>query len=78
MIAQRIPINNVVAPSDEATVQAAIAFFNKRPTMLTYRWMCDTCGMIYTGSAPASCECCGKEVSLASMPDFPREMNSHW
>ncbi len=78
MIAQRKPINNAVVKSDEATVQAAITLLTRRPTTISYRWLCECCGMIHTGSAPAQCESCGQEVTLAHDGDLPREMGTHW
>jgi rubrerythrin len=80
MIAQRIDTNNAVVTSDDATertVQAAVTLLSKRP-ITPYRWICETCGMIHRGSAPASCESCGKEVSPVYQPDFQREMGSRW
>ncbi|TMD57254.1 MAG: hypothetical protein E6I93_03200 [Chloroflexi bacterium] len=81
MIAQRIGTNNDVVTSDDATaqtVQAAVTLLSRRPTPISYRWVCETCGMIYRGSAPTSCESCGKEVSPVHQPDFHREMCSRW
>ncbi|HLX57800.1 MAG TPA: hypothetical protein VKR83_12310 [Ktedonobacteraceae bacterium] len=78
MIAQRIPDNNAVVKSDDATVQAAVMLLMRRPTTISYRWICETCGMIHAGSAPAHCESCGKEVTLAHETDLPREMGTRW
>ena len=78
MIAQRKPNNKAVVRSDEATVQAAVTFLSRRPTVISYRWLCETCGMIHAGSAPARCESCGKEVTLAHENDLPREMGTRW
>ena len=81
MIAQRITTNNGVVTGDKATertVQAAVTFLSRRPGAVSYRWVCETCGMIYRGSAPGSCESCGKEVSPLHEPDLHREMCSRW
>ncbi len=78
MIAQATKTNNGVVTSDEATVQAVVEMLSKNQSVKIYRWTCETCGMIYTGSAPDSCECCGKEASLVHQPDFRREMCSRW
>lgn len=78
MIAQRIPDNNAVVKSDDATVQAAVMLLMRRPTTISYRWICENCGMIHAGSAPARCESCGKEVTLAHETDLPREMSTRW
>jgi rubrerythrin len=78
MIAQRKYTNDAVDLSDVATVQAAMNLLSRRPTPLSYRWVCETCGMIHTGSAPSNCESCGGSVSLAHPDDICREMGSRW
>jgi rubrerythrin len=79
MIAQRKPTNKAVVRNDDATVQAAVTLLTRRnPTAISYRWICETCGMIHAGSAPAHCESCGKDVTLARESDLPREMTSRW
>ena len=74
MIAQRKHTNDVVEMSDEATVQAAVMFLNRRPTLISYRWTCQTCGMIHTVSSPATCESCGGSLEIARQEDICREM----
>ncbi len=78
MIAQRKNTNDAVEMSDDATVQAAITLLSRRPTPLSYRWICETCGMVHPGSAPSACESCGSTVALAHRDDISREMGSRW
>jgi rubrerythrin len=79
MIAQRKLTNRVVVKSDDAAVQAAVTLLTRRRlTAISYRWICECCGMVHTGSAPARCESCGKEVTLAREADLPREMGTRW
>ncbi|HVB75538.1 MAG TPA: hypothetical protein VNE38_18480 [Ktedonobacteraceae bacterium] len=78
MIAQRKPTNKDVVKSDDATVQAAVTLLTRRPTAISYRWLCECCGMVHSGSAPAQCESCGKEVTLAHETVLPREMGTRW
>jgi rubrerythrin len=78
MIAQGKSTNDVVDLSEVATVQAVMDLLSRRPTSLSSRWICETCGMIHTGPAPTSCESCGGSVSLAHPDDIPREMGSRW
>jgi rubrerythrin len=79
MIAQRKLTNKAVVKSDDAAVQAAVSLLTRRPTTISYRWICECCGMIHTGPAPASCESCGgQEVTLAHEADLPREMGTRW
>jgi rubrerythrin len=78
MIAQRKHTNEAVEMSDEATVQAAMKLLSRRPALLSYRWVCETCGMVHAGSAPASCESCGGLVELAHSDTICREMGSRW
>lgn len=78
MIAQRKLTNDVVELSDEATVQAAVSLLSRQPTLLSQRWLCETCGMIHTGSMPDSCDSCGGSVALAHKDAVCREMGSHW
>jgi rubrerythrin len=74
MIAQRTKTNNVVEMSVEATVQTAVELLTqKRPVML-YRWECEVCGMVHTGSLPTACDSCGKEGPLVHQPDMHLEM----
>jgi len=74
MIAQRAKTNNVVEMSDDATVQIAVEILTqKRPVML-YRWECEVCGMVHTGSLPTACDSCGKEGPLVHQPDMHLEM----
>ena len=74
MIAQRTKTNNVVATSDDATVQAAVKLLTRKPVML-YRWECEVCGMVHTGPLPTACGSCGKEGSLVQQPDMHLEMS---
>lgn len=78
MIAQKTKINNAVGISDEATVQVAIELLTQRKGITGYRWVCEVCGMIHTGSLPASCDSCGSTTSLAPLSHFRYEMNSRW
>jgi rubrerythrin len=83
MIAQRKHTNEVVDMSDEATVQAAVTLLSRSstqrpPTLLSYRWFCEICGMVHAGSAPAICESCGGSLALAHQDDICREMGSRW
>lgn len=78
MIAQGKSTNDAVDLSDVATVQAAMELLSRRPTLFSYRWVCEICGMIHAGSTPSSCESCGGPVSLAHPNDIPREMGSRW
>ncbi|HET9999590.1 MAG TPA: hypothetical protein VFQ36_01770 [Ktedonobacteraceae bacterium] len=77
MIAQRKLTNRAVVKSDDAAVQAAVTFLT-RPTAISYRWICECCGMVHTGAAPAQCESCGQQVALAHEADLPREWGTHW
>ena len=79
MIAQRKLTNKAVVKSDDAAVQAAVSLFTRRPTIIAYRWICECCGMVHTGSVPASCDSCGsQDVMLARESDLPREMGTRW
>jgi rubrerythrin len=78
MIAQRKLTNKAVVKSDDAAVQAAVSLLARRPTTISYRWICECCGMVHTGSAPVQCESCGKQVTLAHESELPREMGTRW
>ena len=78
MIAQRKNTNDAVDMSDDATVQAAVTFLKRRPTLLSYRWICETCGMVHAGASPSTCDSCGGTVTLAHQDDICREMGSRW
>ena len=72
MIAQRKLTNKAVVKSDDAAVQAAVSLLTRRPTTISYRWICESCGMVHSGSAPARCESCGKEVPGSRIRPSPR------
>jgi rubrerythrin len=77
MIAQNIIPNDVVMHSDDATVRAAVKLLTSNQATMVQRWVCETCGMIHTGTLPTSCDSCGAP-SLVHQPDFRCEMNSRW
>ena len=74
MIAQRTKTNNAVVTSKDATVQPAVNLFPQNRAILPYRWECEICGMVHTGSMPTRCDSCGKEGSLVLQPDLHQEM----
>lgn len=76
MVAQRIYTNEAVHMSEEATVQTITQSFSRQPALLTYRWVCETCGMIHSGSAPTSCESCGNDLSHSHQNEIRCEMGS--
>ena len=76
MIAQRTKTNNAVVTSKDATVQAAVELFSQNRAIMLYRWECEVCGMVHTGTMPVSCDSCGKEGSLVHQPDLHQEMTN--
>jgi rubrerythrin len=78
MIAQKMIINDAVVTGDEATVQAAVELLTQKPTIPIYRWVCEVCGMIHTGTKPVACDSCGSDVSLAPLTNFRSEICSRW
>lgn len=77
MIAQRTKTNNAVVTSKDATVQAAVELFSQNRAIMLYRWECEICGMVHTGTMPAKCDSCGKEGSLVHQPDLHQEMTKN-
>ena len=77
MIAQRTKTNNAVVTSKDATVHTAVELFSQNRAIMLYRWECEICGMVHTGTMPASCDSCGKEGSLVHQPDLHQEMTNH-
>ncbi len=80
MSAHRTKITTLEAISDLAAVLEAMRVLEQHRSNKTnvQRWVCEVCGMIHTGSAPEACDSCGSNVSLVQLPDFRREINSHW
>ncbi len=77
MIAQKTKTNNAVVTSNEATAQAAVKLLSQNRALMLYRWECEVCGMVHTGTLPTACDSCGKEGSLVHQPDLHQEMSSH-
>lgn len=75
MIAQETRTNNAVVTGNQATVQAAVQLLTPNRAVMLYRWECEVCGMVHTGSMPASCDSCGKKGSLVHQPDIHQEMS---
>jgi len=75
MVGQRTLSTSVIANS-KAVVQEAIRVMAMSRT--ARRWVCEACGMIHTGTAPAVCDSCGLATALVQQAELHREMNSHW
>ena len=75
MIIQRAITTDTNTASHNA-VQEAMHILSERK--LAYRWVCEVCGMVHTGSVPGACDSCGSSNSLVQDQVFPREMNSRW
>ena len=60
MIAQKTTTSNAVVKGNESTVQPAVQLLTPSRAVMVYRWECEVCGMVHTGSMPASCDSCGK------------------
>jgi len=76
VIAQRTNANNAVVTGNDATVQTAVNLFTQNRAIMLYRWECEICGMVHTGSMPTRCDSCGKEGSLVHQPDLHQEMTA--
>ncbi len=76
MIAQRTKTNKAVVTSNKPTVQAAVTLLSQNRAVMLYRWECEVCGMVHTGTMPAKCDSCGKEGSLVHQPDLHQEMST--
>lgn len=76
MIAQRTKTNKAVVTSNKPTVQAAVTLLSQSRAVMLYRWECEVCGMVHTGTMPAKCDSCGKEGSLVNQPDLHQEMST--
>ena len=76
MIQQRAITSDTITASHNAAVQEAMHILSERKP--AYRWVCEVCGMLHTGSVPGACDSCGSPDSLVQDQDFPREMNSRW
>ena len=75
MVAQRT-ITPAVVVNSESVVQEAVRLLATKRT--AQRWICEACGMIHTGTAPAACESCGKATALVQRAELHRELNSRW
>lgn len=74
MIAQK---SMITIPSIyEDAVKEAMMVISQRPAV--QRWVCEVCGMVHTGSAPAACDSCGVTDALVRQADTHREIHSRW
>ena len=76
MITQRAITTDTITARRSAAVQEAMHILSERKP--AYRWVCEACGMLHTGSMPGACDCCGSSDSLVPDHDTPHEMNSRW
>lgn len=76
MMIQRAITTDTVTSSHSAAVQEAMHILSERKP--AYRWVCEVCGMLHTGSVPGACDSCGSSNSLVQDQASPREMNSRW
>ena len=76
MITQRTITSDTLSSSHSAAVQEAMHILSEKT--LTYRWVCEVCGMLHSGSVPSACDCCGSADALVQDHDTPHEMNSRW
>ena len=76
MVAQGTKTNNAVVTNDETTVQTAVTLLSQNRVVMLYRWECEVCGMVHTGTMPTKCDSCGKEGSLVHQPDLHQEMSA--
>jgi len=78
MIAQRTKANNAVVTSNKTTVQPAVTLLSQNRAVILYRWECEVCGMVHSGSMPTKCDSCGKEGSLVQRSNVRTEICSRW
>jgi len=76
MIAQRMMITYKKIHGNEAAVREAMLLLAAHPPI--QQWVCEVCGMIHLGAAPAACDSCGVSSALVQHYDVCREMNSRW
>jgi rubrerythrin len=79
MITRRTGTENVADGKDTAIEEATMILSRYRTKRtVVQRWVCEVCGMVHTGTAPAACESCGASTALVQLQDLPREMSSRW
>ena len=80
MFVHRTKTTTVTITSDGGAIQEATRVLEQhrlsKATM--QRWVCEVCGMIHIGSAPETCDSCGKYASLVPQTDFRTEISSRW
>lgn len=69
MIAQRTMITRDASPA----VQEAERLLAERTPV--YRWVCEVCGMIHSGTAPQACDSCGSSDALTQLREQHMEMS---
>ena len=74
MIAQRTMTTANSTQNTSPAVQEALRLLAAKTPV--YRWVCEECGMIHSGTAPQACDSCGSSRSLARLHEFSMEMGS--
>lgn len=74
MIAQKSHVTTLAKYTD--AVEEAMRLIAQQPA--AQRWVCEVCGMVHTGSAPAACESCGVSDALVQQADLHREIHNRW
>lgn len=57
-----------------SAVQEAVRVLQMTTTV--WRWVCEVCGMMHSGSALSACDSCGVDGALVAESNFNREMGS--
>ncbi len=79
MIAHKRKTASVTARGS-AAIQEAVRVLHQNRLINTSvrRWVCESCGMVHTGSAIRACDSCGKTTALVQQADHHLEMRSLW
>jgi rubrerythrin len=72
MITQRKITTGTITDNSAAVQEALHILSEQRPT---YRWVCEVCGMLHTGSAPTACDSCGSPDAIVQEQSQRREMS---
>ncbi|GAC1397143.1 MAG: hypothetical protein NVSMB49_02370 [Ktedonobacteraceae bacterium] len=79
--AQKVMIDMVTKVTQGNALQEATQIAKRYEEMYSadvQHWVCEVCGMLYTGSIPTSCDDCGVADAFTVQQEMRNEIGRRW